>query len=122
MGMYTEVFINTDLKEGVPVDVINLLKAICACDFESEYLKDKPVCWAGLFSNGSYYTPYTECAKLTFDQTSEQWSIIGKGDIKNVGEIQQFFEFIRPHCEGEFIGYYRHENSREPTLIYADNE
>ncbi len=121
MGMYTEIFINADLKESTPSSVINVLKAMCENDSDSEHLKDKPSRWAYLFNNGSFYLPLTECGKLTFDEGGGHYSIIAKGDIKNYeSEIEQFFEFVKPWCEGEFIGYYRYEESREPTMVYAD--
>lgn len=123
MGMYTEIFVNTDLKENTPNEVIEVLKAMCAKDADAECLKDKPNRWKYLFNNGSYYTPSTECAALTFDDRSKQYSLIAKGDIKNYeDEIEKFFEFIKPWCDNDFIGYYRYEESREPTLIYSGND
>jgi len=121
MGMYTEIYINADLVETTPDDVIKTLQAMCDKNSESEYLKGKPIRWSYMFNNGSYYTPRTECGKLTFDKISKQWSILAKGDIKNYGsEIEQFFEWIKKWCENEFIGYYRYEEDREPTLVYSD--
>ena len=123
MGMYTEIFVNTDLKEETPDTVIQVLKAMCEKDGEAECLSDKPNRWGFLFNSGSYYTPNTECGKLTFDDISKQYSIIAKGDIKNYeGEIEAFFELIKPWCDSDFIGYYRYEDDREPTLVYSDNE
>lgn len=121
MGMYTEIYVNADLKKETPKEVIDVLAAMCEKDQEAVSLSDKPSRWAYLFNNGSYYLPLTECGKLTNDSITGQYSLIAKGDIKNYdGEIEQFFDFIKPWCEGEFIGYYRYEESREPTLVYAD--
>lgn len=122
MGMYTEIYINTDLKEGTPEEVLQVLRAICDKQNDAECLKDKPRRWFMLFNNGSYYTPSTECGKLTYDDTSHCYSLLGKGDIKNSSdEIEEFFEYIKPYCDDDFIGYYRYEEEREPTLVYSDS-
>jgi hypothetical protein len=118
MGMYTEIFVNVDLKEETPEEVIQTLKAICEKDHESPLLNDKPGRWFMLFNNGSYYTPSTQCAALTFDRISNNWSLIGKGDIKNYeGEIEAFFDYIRPWVEDNFMGYMRYEEDDRPTIM-----
>ena len=119
MGMYTEIFVNVDLKPDTPDDVIQTLKAMCEKDYTSKYLEGKPERWAWLFGNGSYYTPLTECAKLTFDEIGGHYSLLAKGDIKNYAEeIEEFFKYIEPHCEDDFVGYHRYEEDREPTLVF----
>lgn len=121
MGMYTEIYVNVDLKKETPEAVIETIKAICEGDCDSKYLKDKPRRWSMLFSNGSYYTPSTCCSSLTYDSIAKSYSLIGKGDIKNGdNEIEQFFEFVKPWCDNNFIGYHRHEEDRDPILVYSD--
>ena len=121
MGMYTEIYINVDLKEDTPDEVINVLKAMCNFDYQSEHLARFHKRWSYLFSNGSYCTPHTSTANLTYDSISKQWSLLGKGDIKNYNsEIEEFFEWIQPHIdanEGDFIGYMRYEENQLPELI-----
>jgi hypothetical protein len=126
MGMYTEIYINADLKENTPKEVIQILLAICNGHMGDEVLKNKPSRWRCLFANASYYTPLTSCGQLSYSDIGGHYSILGKGDIKNYeDEIQEFFEWIKPYCQNDyeesFIGYYRYEESREPTLIYTDN-
>ena len=124
MGMYTEIYINVDLKEDTPDDVIGVLKAMCdmeSCDrIELGLYPPRPPRWMGLFFSNSYYTPNTYCHSLTFDTISNQWSLLGKGDIKNYGnEIEEFFEWIMPWIDGnvgDFIGYQRYEEDQLPTL------
>jgi hypothetical protein len=121
MGMYTEIYVNADLKKSTPQEVIDVLSAMCDKNHEAECLSGKPSRWAYLFNNGSYHLPLTECGKLTNDSIVGQYSLLAKGDIKNHdSDIEEFFDFIKPWCEGEFIGYYRYEEDREPTLVYAD--
>ena len=123
--MYTEIYINVDLKKETPDDVIRVLEAICCmlpdqeCD---EVLVDYPDRWSCLFSNMSYYTPSTSSRFLKCDGITGRWSLLGKGDIKNyAGEIQKFFEWIIPWidaCPGDFIGYSRYEENLQPTLVF----
>ena len=121
MGMYTEIYVNADLKEETPDSVVEVLKAMCEFNRDAKCLADRPERWSRLFGNGSYYTPNTQCAKLTFDSIAKNYSLLGKGDIKDYGgEIEAFFEFIKPWCDGGFIGYYRYEEDRAPTLVYSD--
>lgn len=123
MGMYTEIFVNVDFKKGAPSEVIETCKAICNGDYESSYLEGKPGRWSILFGNGSYYTPLTRVANLTFDNIGGHWSLLGKGDIKNYdNEIQKFFDFIRPWVDNEFMGYMRCEEDRHPTLFYSGDK
>ena len=123
MGMYTEIYVNTNLKEETPKEVIDVLRAMCDHDDEADCLKDKPTRWSMLFGNGSYYTPSTSCGIFTWDEIGNQYSILAKGDIKNYeNAIGQFFDFIKPWCDDDFIGYYRYEENREPVLVYTKTE
>ena len=129
MGMYTEIYVNVDLKKETPDDIIKVLKAMCGMlpDQEcSEVLVDYPDRWVCLFSNMSYYTPCTSCRFLNFDKISNEWSLLGKGDIKNYeGEIEKFFEWIMPYVDGypgDFIGYSRYEEDQKPTLIFLPED
>lgn len=125
MGMYTEIFVNVDLKPETPDQVLAVLRAICGSDNQAP-LADKPRRWALLFNNGSYYTPLTSCANLTFDKIAEHWSLLGKGDIKNYeGEIEEFFSWLMPWIngeEGDFVGYKRYEENAVPTLVLLAKE
>jgi len=125
MGMYTEIYINVDLKKDTPDDVIKVLKAMCDQECK-EVLVDYPYKWICLFSNMSYYTPSTNCRFLEFDNISNQWSLLGKGDIKNYGnEIEEFFEWIMPWIDGypgDFIGYSRYEEDQKPTLMFLPED
>lgn len=123
--MYTEIYVNVDLKTSTPEEIITVLKAMCGKldeELRKEVLKDLPDRWCMLFSDCSFYTPRTYCKFLDQDPISKQWSLLGKGDIKNYeGEIQQFFEWISPWVdgfEGDFIGYSRYEENQQPHLYF----
>jgi len=122
MGMYTEFYVNMDFKKNTPKKVIDTIKAMCDRDDESKHLKEQPDRWSYMFNNGSYYFASTYCGKMTYNDIGECWSLLAKGDIKNYGgEIEEFFDFVMPWAADEdtFIGYYRYEENREPTLIYS---
>lgn len=117
--MYTEIYVNVDLDQETPEEVIEVLEAMCDQRmFKLEKL-GIPGKWAYLFCNGSYYTPGTCVSKLTYDKISERYSLIGKGDLKNYDrEVEEFFAYIKPWVEPGFIGYHRYEEDIEPTLVY----
>jgi hypothetical protein len=127
MGMYTEIYINVDLKEDTPNNVIEVLKAMCHMEERDEkVLETYPHRWDCLFSSMSYYTPNTHCRSLTYDSIALRWSLLGKGDIKNYEqEIEKFFEWIIPYVDGypgDFIGYSRYEEDQKPTLIFLPED
>lgn len=123
MGMYTEIYVNVNLKSDTPEEVIGVLEAICLGQNDG-LLKDYPDRWKCLFSDMSFYTPSTSCAKMKYQMGF--WSLLGKGDIKNYdNEIEKFFEYIMSYVdasEGEFIGYKRYEEAQVPTLIFKEKE
>jgi hypothetical protein len=140
MGQYTEIFVNVDLREDTPEEIIDTLKCMvfnvsCVNNWDNDYFDHKVICYESdrfaelmndkprrfpwLFTNGSYYTPYTQASELSYDYNSKQWSLIGKGDIKNYcSSIETFFEWIAPYSDTEFLGYSRYEGCDEPTLYY----
>jgi len=127
--MYTEIYVNVELKRGTPEEVIHVLKVMCGKldpEAEKEALEGYPDRWCMLFSDCSYYTPRTYCKYLEWDTISKQWSLLGKGDIKNYGrEIEAFFEWISPHVDGrdgDFIGYQRYEESQMPLLFFKKGD
>ncbi len=123
MGMYTEIYINCDLKTDTPDYVINTLHAMCRGERSNEYLLDKPSRWSMMFHSSAYFTD-TVVADLRYNNedwcTRPYYTLHGKGAIKNYeGEIEEFFEWIKPYAEQDFIGYMLYEEDREPTLVYS---
>ena len=121
MAMYTEMYINVDLKIDEKHKEFEIIKKIVEHDFS--YLENNgfPATWGQLFCSMSFYTPNTDCALLTYSEVGG-WSLLGKGDIENYNkDIEKFFSWIRPFVdgsEGDFIGYIRYEDNSEPRLIY----
>ena len=118
MGMYTEIYVNVDLKEDTPKAVIDTLQYICKGNTPEGF----PSRTGSLFQDCSYYTPRTCVSRLTYDEIGKQWSLLGKGDLKNYeDEIKHFFDWIKPWVDGwpgDFIGYHRYEEAQEPTLVF----
>ncbi len=143
MGMYTEIYVNIDLKQDLPENALYVLKGLVRsvksrCNFHNQDFDHTDVDvddekfieltskfgdrFPWLFCNGSYYTPNTTVAELSYDFISESWSLLGKGDIKNYDdEIQQFFEWIAPYSDTEFLGYSRYEEDEKPTLYFRED-
>ena len=120
MGMYTEIYVNVDLKPETPEEILSVLRAMC-----TKEQPIKPHKWQYMFNNGSCYVPQTYCANLTYHPESNIWSLLGKGDIKNYDqEIEQFFAWLMPWIKGDngdFIGYVRYEENQLPDLIVLHN-
>ena len=123
--MYTEVYVNVDLKKETPNEVLSVLAAMCEDgDKRALDVLDKPEKWKRLFYDGSFYTPLTSSRNLTYNEHNNSFSLLGKGDIQNrEGEIQQFFDWIKPWVvgsPGDFIGYWRYEEDQVPELVFLD--
>ena len=59
---------------------------------------------------------------LSADDISNAYYLCVRANLKNYGEeIRKFLDWITPYLEkyeGEFLGFYRYEESEQPTLIY----
>jgi hypothetical protein len=124
--MYTEIFVNVDIKGCIPAHVCDVLRYMCADETERTSLgrsvmNGLPSRWHGLFYSGSYHTPDTYCSRFVCDDITGRYSLIGKGDIKNYeSEIESFFRWLVPWIyadPGDFIGYIRYEEDVLPTLV-----
>lgn len=122
MGMYTEIYVNVDLKEKTPQEIIDTLKQLCE-NVQPDSFPDRS---SLLFNNGSYYTPYTYVRSLTYDRNLSRWSFLGKGDLKNHSEeVEHFFNWLMPWVDGlpgDFVGYHRYEGDQKPTLVFIPEE
>lgn len=128
MGMYTEVYICSKLTKDVPMDI---LKYLFTDNFklpipEDLKLPDHPFFkverWFQIGHCCSYYHIPYPTSDLRFDETSKNWYLVSRSDIKNYdNQIELFFDWVMPYldkCEGEFIGYSRYEEFDEPKLYF----
>jgi len=134
MGMYYEHYVNVDLSPKCPPEVIEILEHIVD-GMKHKFYEEKGKRWEELFWNGSFYTPNTRVAELTYCPYNKAYSLIGKGDSKSY--MRDFFEWITPYLEmdnddcdeyentwteeSDFMGYIRYESSRVPELIYRSD-
>lgn len=133
MGMYTEFVFAIELKKETPKDVINVLKYMT----EEELIEDIKIeslpkhsffdtrRWEGLFISDSDYFDGITNTILKLDPLTESYCLTVRSNLKNYdNEIDKFIDWIKPYIEGyghKFLGYRRHEEDKEPTLIYLDS-
>lgn len=126
MGMYTEIHFNSELKQNLPEDVVNILQYMI--DSKNEpvlpdhefFMCDR---WRSLFRMDSYYFDADTHSTLRFDEISHAYYLCVRANLKNYdSEIEKFLDWITPYLakdEGEFLGFYRYEENEQPILIYA---
>lgn len=125
MGMYTELFISTRIK-----DVSEVVEGLRLMLGETQWtgpLPKHPLFstprWRSMLVCSSYYFVPRSIHKLEHDTIGGYWVLISRSDFKNYdNEINLFIDWIRPYLDvsiGEMIGYHRYEECDEPTIIYA---
>lgn len=127
MGMYTELHYNAELRKDVPEQVIKVLNYML--HFEPgearPELPDHPLFkterWPVMLRMDSYYFAADTPSTMRKDDIGEQYLLCIRCNLKNYGsEIEHFINWIDPYVdayEGDFLGFYRYEESEEPTLI-----
>lgn len=132
MGMYTELNCAFELKKGTPQEVIDLLWFMTnnAIVPQPPSLPDHPLfrtsSWQMMLGSDSYYFAGEAHSTVRFeDGVTDTWFVTIRCNLKNYDhEIEHFVDWITPHIdamEGDFIGYYRYEETEVPTLIYYPN-
>lgn len=127
MGMYTELHFNVRLKPDVPTPVLEVLNYMIGTDEFQPLIPDHPLFsaprWAIMLRCDSYYFDADTHSTLRYDDIGRQHSLCIRTNFKNYdGEIEKFIDWIRPYLDkdkGDFLGFYRYEETEEPTLIYA---
>lgn len=133
MGMYTEFHFNAELIEGVPSDVVALLKLMT--DDASDARVSPPrvvpahefftlIGWQWLLKMHSAYFDMYPCSMLIHE--FERYSLSARSNLKNYcNEIEQFVDWITPYLDkrrGEFLGFSRYEEEEIPTLLFHPNQ
>lgn len=127
MGMYTEIDYHVELVKGTPQEVIDVLKYMVRDGEKPAELPDHPFfsCdrWEYLFTMDSYYFAADTHSSLNYDEIGKRYTLNVRANLKNYGnEISHFLDWMTPYedaHEGEFLGFYRYEESEDPTLIRA---
>jgi hypothetical protein len=120
MGMYTELVMNFELKNSTSKEVVDILSFLFNDSERPDILPDheffKCDTW-DFIGNGCshYFTPFSL-------SRFKGGHISTRSDLKNYDrEIEKFIDWVMPYikaCEGDFLGYSRYEEDREPTLIF----
>lgn len=127
MGMYTEFHFNVELKESIQPDMLKILKYMLGeiDEIGDTKLPEHPLFatsrWEGMLRSDSYYFDADTHSTLRNDWQGG-WFLCIRCNLKNYdSEIEKFIDWIMPYCdkfEGDFLGFYRYEETEEPTLIY----
>lgn len=125
MGMYTEFHFNTELKTDTTPEVLDVLRFMVGDVEEEPPTPDAPLFstdrWRHMLRMDSYYFSADTHSTLRHDHQGG-WYLCIRCNLKNYcGEIEKFVEWIRPYLDklpGEFLGFYRYEESETPTLVY----
>lgn len=129
MGMYTELHFNSALKEGVPVEVVDVLKFMLgerehepALPQHELFQTDR---WAIMLCCDSYYFDAKTHSILYFDDIADNYYLCIRANVKNYDkEIAKFVDWITPYLDkdgGDFLGFCRYEEDEIPTLIFHPN-
>ena len=127
MGMYTEIYVNVELREDTPPEVHEFLSVFGATTPPSDHPLFSTPRWDAIFHGGtrSYY--FTRMGFYRYrapDPVHAGLSLCA--DIKNYdSEIELFVDWITPYVAGNeydrvHIGHTRYEEAIEPTLLYAE--
>ena len=129
MGMYTELHFNSLLVKAVPADVVEILRYMVGDSGQSpERLTNHPLFkpdtrWGHMLQCSSYYFDLDVASSMRLDDIDHQWRLCIRCNFKNYGgEIAKFLDWVSPYLdkdEGNFLGFFRYEETEEPTLIYA---
>lgn len=128
MGMYTELHFNAELLPETPAHIIETLEYMLDNSKPIPTMLDHELFsasrWSYMLKCDSYYFDADTHSTLRFDDISDSYFLCIRCNLKNYDqEISKFISWIMPFIDaepGDFIGFYRYEESNEPTLIYKD--
>jgi len=127
MGYYTELSFNASLKTDCAKEVIDILKFMTGQHpNETVVLPANKLFsthrWEYMLEMGSYSTDAKTHSEVWYNNVAKCYYLNVQCSFKNYdGEIEKFVKWIMPYCDkevGDFLGYLRHENSQQPTLIF----
>lgn len=135
MGMYTQLFITTDLKNDTPDSVIQILQYMQNANNERQETKpeipDHPLFktdrWDYMLICGSAYFEgpnFNKLKKKYQDNEASEWEFGNLSNFKNYdGEIDLFLDWLSPWISksscAELLGWVRYEEDDQPDLIYG---
>jgi len=125
VGMYTELYLSCEFNEDLPKEAENVLLHLFGDGPVPETLPDHQFfsCdrWGQIGRMSSFYFTPFPLSKIVKEQGN--YYLTTRSDLKNYdSEIIEFLDWVKPYIdasEDDFIGYYRYEESDNPTLIYG---
>lgn len=132
MGMYTALHYNSELNKDTPQPVIDILKFMVGdVEDEPKKLPKHPLFeterWRFMLRMDSYYFDEDTHSTLRYDKIGESYYLNIRSNLKNYdSEIEKFIDWIMPYLDefkqnGDFLGFYRYEESEDPTIIKYTN-
>lgn len=123
MGMYTELYLRSALKNDTPQEVIDLLRMMVAGDPPATTPFGGGRCPWMLRCASHYHFPFAQ-SSMDYADYVKRWYLFVRCDLKNYErEIEAFLKWIAPHlyaCEGDYVGHTRYEEDDLPThLVYG---
>lgn len=131
MGMYTELHFNTELREDVPKNVVEVLEYMMHLRKMKRFeIPDHPLFktdrWERMFIQDSYCFKADTHSTLRFDDIANAYILCIRCNLKNYdNEIEWFVNWVMPYLgedDGDFLGFHRYEETEEPTLIYMKGD
>lgn len=129
MGCFTEINVNFDLVKDTPEDVVNIMHYLILTNGNEtkpsilpkhEFFKcDR---WDSIACCFSYYFDGLTNSQMKYDDISKTYRVSIRASLKNYDcEIEKFLDWLLPYIDTNgFIGYERHEDMDNPTLIYIE--
>ena len=118
MGMYTQLVINTKIRDDISNEIINILAFL----FNGEELNED-IIPEHKFFKCQRWELIGRCGYI-LSATSQYKGgyLFSKSELKNYNnEIELFIDWLKPYiCEysDEFIGYWLYEEYDKPELIF----
>ena len=127
MGMYTDFCFDVTIRSDVPDNFVAALYQMR--DHDSSFDKTLPdhqffKCdrWMQIGHCCSAYFPAEPRFIFEKKSFSNDYVLNLRCNLKNYDdEIKHFIDWIKPYIDaapGEFLGFYRYEESAHPTLVY----
>lgn len=129
MGCFTEINVNFDLVKDTPKDVIDIMHYLILSNENETKPSVLPKheffeCdrWDSVACCSSYYFDRLSNSKMEYNEISKTYRVSIRTDLKNYdSEIEKFLDWLLPYINSNgFIGYKRHEDMDNPTLIYIE--
>lgn len=123
MGTYTELHLNVRFSRHTPEQVIHTLSWMLSEGPMPLAMPDHPLFetdrFAGMLRSGSAYFGNATPSAMHKELDTGEHVLSVHTSFKNYNdEIDKFIDWISPWVDDDFLGYFRQEGIREPTLVY----